>query len=398
VVAAPREKPTNESDESATRPETTNKPVVKTGDGDVTRPDEPVLFAATCEKPTNEGDAGDESSASSEPLSLSADDDLPSGDESQGVKSVSGNSTTTETSEDEAKNPSYQEAPRLANIISQSQTTVPPAVPGDPPSPVRSKIKEIKYWSSNLEKPYFLHKTDRFEFPHYQFPAHPGHTQHFKPTDRMRKQYDEYFANLSTNPLPEDQIVTMIGKTSVKVKSLNSLKPGEWLKDTILTAYLNLLGNEVYALNKEDKNPTKMAVFDSLFLNNLVDSTDEYNYKNARGSARKRLRGRCPSDFEVLFFFATKNIFTISIWLCAPDYGQSVCSIRLVGTHSRMPRISFAGCMMRCISIGSSRRKNCSWPTNHAWDGLIASTQIVGSKWMAMSAAFGLLQMERAWC
>jgi hypothetical protein len=265
------------------------------------------LSAATSEKPTNGSDVGDESSALSEQLSLSAAADLPAGDESQEVKSVSGSSTATETSEDEAKDPSYLEAPRLANIISQSQTTVPPAVPGDLPSPVRSKIKEIKYWSSNLEKPYFLHKTDPFEFPHYQFPAHPGHTQHFEPTDRMRKQYDAYFANLSTNPLPEDQIVTMIGKTSVMVNSLNSLKPGEWLKDTILTAYLNLLGNAVYALNKEDKNPPKTAVFHSLFLNNLVDSTDEYNYKNSRGSARKRHQGRCQSDFEVLLFFCNQE-------------------------------------------------------------------------------------------
>jgi hypothetical protein len=131
-------------------PETTNKPVVKPIDADAIPPDGSVVVEgnepttgpdttskpvvkAVGEKPTNEGDTGDESSASSEPLSLSASDDLSSGDESQEVKSVSGSSTTTETSEDEAKDPSYPEAPRLANIISQSQTTVPPAVQGDPP-------------------------------------------------------------------------------------------------------------------------------------------------------------------------------------------------------------------------------------------------------------------------
>jgi hypothetical protein len=295
-------------------------------------------------------DVGDESSTSSLQLSVSAAADLPAGDESkestelsvsanddfsaieplvevgslvdsQGVKSVSGSSTATETSGDEAKDPSYPEAPQLANIILQSQTTVPPAVPRDPPSPVRSKLKEIKYWSSKLEKPYFLHKTDRFDFPHYQFPALPEHTQHFEPTDKMGKQYDEYFANLSTNPLPENQIVCRIGKTPVNVISLNTLQPAGWLNDTILTAYLDLLGNEVYAQNKEDKNPPKMAVFDSHFLNNLGASNDEYNYKNSRGSARKRLRGRCPSDFEVLLFFATKIFNTISIWLSTPGNG-----------------------------------------------------------------------------
>jgi hypothetical protein len=123
------------------------------------------------EKPTNAGDLGDESSASSEPLSLSADDDLPSGDESQETKSGSRTSTATETSEDEDTDPSYAEATplanisedeveapsypvatplaiisenevkdhsnleatTLANIILQSQTTVPTVVQVDPP-------------------------------------------------------------------------------------------------------------------------------------------------------------------------------------------------------------------------------------------------------------------------
>jgi hypothetical protein len=53
--------------------ETTNEPVAETVDGNVTRPEEPVLFAATSGKPTNRSDTGDESSASSEQLSQSAE-------------------------------------------------------------------------------------------------------------------------------------------------------------------------------------------------------------------------------------------------------------------------------------------------------------------------------------
>jgi hypothetical protein len=133
-----------------------------------------------------------------------------------------------------------------------------------------------------LEKPYFVQKEDHFEFPHYQFPALSEHKKQFEPIDKMAKQYDEYFANLSTNPLPENQIVSMIGKTSVNVVSLNTLQPKGWLNDTILTAYLDLLGNTVYAQNKKDKNPPKMAVFDSHFLNNLGVSTDDCSCKTAR--------------------------------------------------------------------------------------------------------------------
>jgi hypothetical protein len=81
--------------DDATRPETANKPVARTGDDDATRPDEADLVAAPSEKPTNESDVGDESSASSVQLSFSAEDAVPAGDGSQGVKSVSGSSTAT---------------------------------------------------------------------------------------------------------------------------------------------------------------------------------------------------------------------------------------------------------------------------------------------------------------
>jgi hypothetical protein len=60
--------------------ETTNKPVVETGDADASRPDEEDLVGARSGKPTNGSDVGYESSASSEQLSLSVDDDLPGGD------------------------------------------------------------------------------------------------------------------------------------------------------------------------------------------------------------------------------------------------------------------------------------------------------------------------------
>jgi hypothetical protein len=60
--------------------ENTNEPVVKTGDADATQPDEADLVAAPSEKPTNESNVGNESSASSVQLSVSADDDLPAGD------------------------------------------------------------------------------------------------------------------------------------------------------------------------------------------------------------------------------------------------------------------------------------------------------------------------------
>jgi hypothetical protein len=343
--------------------ETTNEPVVETGGVDGRSIDETTNTevgdapSASSKESTelsvsadDDLPAGDESKESTE-LSVSADDDLPAGDESKESTELSvsadddlpateplaeevdkpkippaavapttdvkpdsednqsrfGDSTTSEESDGKATDPSYPEARGLANIISQSQPQVPPAVASPPPSPVRSMRKEIKFWSANLEKPYFLHKTDPFEFPHYRFPALPGHKLHFQPTETMWKNYDKYFAGLSTNPLPEDQIVAKIGHQTVTVKGLNSLKQGEWLRGDILSAYLDLLGNEVYHQNREDKNPPKMAVFDNQFLTNLVNFHDAYDYKSARASGTKRLRGRCPSDFEVLLFFCNKD-------------------------------------------------------------------------------------------
>jgi hypothetical protein len=99
---------------------------------------------------------------------------------------------------------------------------------------IRSMRKEIKYWSSNLKQPYFVYKTDPFEFPHDRFPAHPGHKNHFQPTQKTWKQYDDYFTKLKTNPLPEGQIVARVGHNTVNVAQLNSLAPNTWLFGTIL--------------------------------------------------------------------------------------------------------------------------------------------------------------------
>jgi hypothetical protein len=60
--------------------ERTNEPEGETDDANATRPYEWDLVAATSGKPTNQGDAVDGSSASSEQLSVSVDDDLPAGD------------------------------------------------------------------------------------------------------------------------------------------------------------------------------------------------------------------------------------------------------------------------------------------------------------------------------
>jgi hypothetical protein len=167
--------------------------VVKTGDDDATQQggvDLPLeekltdLVAAPVVgsiKAGNESEVPDKSNVSLQ-LSLSADEDIPTGNESKqstdlsvnadddlpptdmlveeankfkispavadaAAPSVSGDSTSTKESYGEPKAPSYPPPPGLRNIISQSQTTVPPAVPIQFPSPIRSMRKEIKYWS-----------------------------------------------------------------------------------------------------------------------------------------------------------------------------------------------------------------------------------------------------------
>jgi hypothetical protein len=64
-------------------------------------------------------------------------------------------------------------------------------------------------------------------------------------------------------------------------------------------------------MNKEDKQPPRITVFDSLFLSTITDETEwntpEYNYKKGRSSAQKRLRGRCPKDFDLMIFFCNKD-------------------------------------------------------------------------------------------
>jgi hypothetical protein len=173
-----------------------------------------------------------------------------------------------------------------------------------------------------FEEAIFCQKTDLFELPHHQFPALSEHTKHFEPTNKMVKQYDEYFAHLSTNPLPENQMVSRIGKTSVNVKSLNTLHPGGWLNVTILTAYLDLLGNTVYAQNKEDKNPPKMAVFDSHFLNNFYVFQPMITVTRLHVALQANVfEGGARATLKYFLFFCNKIFNTISIWLSTPNNG-----------------------------------------------------------------------------
>jgi hypothetical protein len=91
--------------------ENTNEPVFKTGDADATRPDEADLVAAPSEKPTNESDVGNESSASSVQLSVSADDDLPAGDVDDRPIDENRNKPVVKTGDDDATRPETTNKP-----------------------------------------------------------------------------------------------------------------------------------------------------------------------------------------------------------------------------------------------------------------------------------------------
>jgi hypothetical protein len=119
--------------------------------------------------------------------------------------------------------------------------------------------------------------------------------------------------------------------------------------------------------------------------------TDDYSYKTARGSASKRLRGRCLSDFEVLLFFCNQD-FQHYINLGIYPGQRLICVIDSFGGNA----LKYAEYIFRWLYDEMYFNSRKEWPTYHAGDGLIALIQIAGSKLMAMSAAFGLLRMDRA--
>jgi hypothetical protein len=123
-----------------------------------------------------------------------------------------------------------------------------------PSSPVKLPGKPIMYWSENLKLPYFAFELGPVVLPHHKFPKDSAHLCHFKCTPQQEWHYNEYFANHLYKPLPPKQVVCQIGKHEITVNYLNTLALGEWLNDTIITGYLNLLGNTVYIQDEEDKN------------------------------------------------------------------------------------------------------------------------------------------------
>jgi Ulp1 family protease len=88
--------------------------------------------------------------------------------------------------------------------------------------------------------------------PHHKYLSDPTDRSQFECSSQLEPQYDEYFSNHLYKPLPPTQVFSRIGKRAVTVHDLNTLAPGKWLNDTILSTYLNLLGNAVYVMNKKE--------------------------------------------------------------------------------------------------------------------------------------------------
>ena len=198
-----------------------------------------------------------------------------------------------------------------SNVVTQTQEAIFPGFAPDIIDVDAISKPKILYWSENLKRPFFFKRTEKMVLPHDKFPSKPTDAEQFQATEQMDSRYTQYFSNHRYKPLPEEQSVAFIGKQQIMVKNLNTLENGEWLDGTIISGYLDLLGNAVYKLYKEEMEHPRVAVFDSWFLENIQtrcpDGTDEYTYTTARASAQKRLRGRCQKDFDLILVFYNQN-------------------------------------------------------------------------------------------
>jgi hypothetical protein len=162
--------------------ESTNEPAVETGDVDATRPDVVDLVAPTSEKPTNQGDAVDGSSASSEPLSVSVDDDLPAGDvddhpiDKTAKKPVvkATKKTVVKTGDDDATRPETTNKPVVKTVDSDvTRPDEPVLVAASSEKPATNPAHRLNRFLS-VSTTTYLQETNRRELK--VFPVTPQRT------------------------------------------------------------------------------------------------------------------------------------------------------------------------------------------------------------------------------
>ena len=116
-----------------------------------------------------------------------------------------------------------------------------------------------------------------------------------------------------------EKIVAKIENDSVQRSSIQTLQPGQWLGDEVISYFYSMLAKRDEDLCQKDKSRKRSHFFKSFFITKLLNEghndptmKGQYEYKNVKGFS-KRVPGKDISDLDKLFFPINKSN---NHWLC----------------------------------------------------------------------------------
>jgi sentrin-specific protease 1 len=108
----------------------------------------------------------------------------------------------------------------------------------------------------------------------------------------------------------DNDIMAQVGSSGNKVvtrRAMQSLKPGQWIKDEVINSFFHLLSHRDEELSKNDSTRKRNAFFNSFFMTKLLNEghsnhSGDYDYSNVRNWSRKFVPGEDIFEVDKLFF------------------------------------------------------------------------------------------------
>ena len=119
---------------------------------------------------------------------------------------------------------------------------------------------------------------------------------------------------------PLNEVIANYETDSIQRRSMQQLRPGEWLNDEVIHFFLNMLACRDKQLCEKDGNRKRCHFFKSFFLTKLFDegATNQYRYSNVKRWSKK-VPGKDIFALDKIFF--PMNLSNMH-WACAVIYMQ----------------------------------------------------------------------------
>jgi hypothetical protein len=157
----------------------------------------------------------------------------------------------------------------------------------------------------NMKLPPAVQEEDEISKKDERGPAHKNTKQILS----LKKSKSEH--KIITHALADghdDDVMAQVGRNKVTRQAMQSLKPGQWIKDEVINSFFHLLSQRDGELCKNDVTRRKRnGFFNSFFMTKLLNeghstNSGEYEYNNIRNWSTKFVPGGDIFEVDKLYF------------------------------------------------------------------------------------------------